>query len=134
MELEKPVARTTICTLAGIVAVALLLLLTPSHPFAAKGIVLPAATIPAPIAADLVTIYDNVPDFHFRRMGQVRAELAFDQETPETRAQLIATVKSLAASVGANGVVVHLFVANNSLSNTLSFVGTAIAVSKGKKS
>jgi len=118
--------RTLICTLAGVLAVILLLVLTPHHSFTPKGIALPAKTVRSPISPDQVTIYQEAPTDAFTRLGQVRVELGFEQLGKETKIDLFQKVRALAASLGANGVVLQLLVPNDGVRHTVTFIGMAI--------
>lgn len=118
--------RHLICTLIGLIGVVVVVALTPRLSFLPKGMVLPAKTIRKPISASQVMIYREPPSGEVERLGQVRAELAFKVESQSVRDQLIKKIKRMAASIGANGVVVRLFVENDGMKNVLTFIGTAI--------
>ncbi|OGT43304.1 MAG: hypothetical protein A3F13_07595 [Gammaproteobacteria bacterium RIFCSPHIGHO2_12_FULL_40_19] len=118
--------RVLICTLAGIVAVALLLLFVPIQEFSAKGIILPAKQVRAAISPESVIIYSQTPQANFTRLGEVRAEIEFSVLDATVKDKLFEKVKTMAASVGANGVIINLMLPNNGVRQMLTFIGTAI--------
>lgn len=119
-------ARVLICTLAGILAVLILIITTPKQEFVAKGILLPAQQVRTPISPERVMIYSQAPQINFTRLGEVRAEIAFSTLDATTKEKIFEKVKTMAASVGANGVVINLMVPNDGVSHMLTFIGTAI--------
>lgn len=121
-------ARVTICTLAGILAVLILLILTPKQEFAAKGILLPAKQVRAQISPENVVIYSEMPQTNFMRLGELRAEIEFSALDATVKEKLFEKVKTMAASVGANGVIINLMVPNDGVSHMLTFIGTAIYI------
>ena len=117
-----------ICTLAGILAVVCLMLFAPKQTFDAKGIVLPAKEVRAASSPESVVIYSQAPEDNFVRVGEVRAEMAFSILDATTKEKLFEKIKTVAASVGANGVIINLMVPNDGVSHMLTFIGTAIYV------
>ena len=105
-----------------------MLAFVPRPDYSPHGLVLPAKTVRAPISADQVTIYHQAPPGNLQTLGQIRVEYAFNALNVHTRDVLFAKVKSLAASVGANGVVVTALVPGDNLRKVLTFFGTAIYV------
>lgn len=124
--------RTLICTVFGLAAVFLLWMFIPHQIFVPKGIVLPAEHIRAPISPNSVKIYSEPPIGNYQTLGSVRTELTFDVLDTKTKDLLIQKVKTLAASVGANGVIVTLLVPNNGVRQMLMFIGTAIYTSSDR--
>lgn len=118
--------RVLICTIAGLLAVTLLIALTPRQTFLPKGIVLPAKITRAPISPDQVTIYNQAPSSDFTRLGDIHIEQAFTVLNAQTRDLLIQKVKEMAASIGANGVIVTLLMPNDQLRKMIVFYGAAI--------
>ena len=123
--------RTIVCTAAGLLATALLISMTPREHFTPKGIALPAQTVQAPISPSDVVMRLGRPlqTDNFVVLGQVRAEVSY--KTPnadhETNEALLAKAKSLAASLGANTVVVNV-IAPAGIPKTLTLIGTAVYV------
>ncbi|MDP1574560.1 MAG: hypothetical protein Q8L78_06480 [Coxiellaceae bacterium] len=107
-------------------------MVTPSAHYEPQGIILPAKIVRAPTSADDVVIYHQAP-FGVKDLGQIRVEFAFKTLNTQVRDDLLAKVKALAASVGANGVVVNVLVPGEGVRQVLSFVGTAVYVSGSKK-
>ena len=107
-------------------------MLTPTAHYAPQGIILPAKVVRAPTSADDVVIYHQAP-LSAQDLGQIRVEFAFKALNTDVRDDLLAKVKALAASMGANGVVVTVFVPGDGVRQVLSFVGTAVYVSGSKK-
>src|SRR3989338_1091916 len=118
--------RNIVCTLVGIIAVIGLIMTTPKAIFSPKGMLLPAKQVRAPIPASAVKIYHQAPQSDFQVLGKVHAELHFTVLNTQTQDALLAKVKSLAAQVGANGVVIELLVPNDGVTHVLTFIGTAI--------
>lgn len=121
-------ARTLICTVAGLLAVGLLIASTPKITLAPKGLALPAEKVFSAISPDQVVIYNIAPQRHFLTLGKINIEQGFDQLTPQTKAMLFQKVKEAAASLGATGVVVNTLVPVNSLRQMIFFRGTAIYI------
>lgn len=119
--------RTVVATVAGCIATAFFIFSTPNYCYVPHGIALPSAARSA-ISADQVTIYEDAPYGNIVRVGEVRAELAYHTLTPETKKPLFDQVKKLAASMGANGVVVNVLLTGGELKNILTFVGTAVYI------
>lgn len=120
--------RTLVCTVVGIFAVILLIAITPKEQFESKGMALPSAHIRTPISPDSVVITRESLQENARPLGQVRAEIAFSGTLNlETRHQLFEKVKELAASLGANTVVITALVPGG-ISNIVTFVGTAFYI------
>ena len=124
--------RTTVCTLAGLFAVLCVFVFAPHKPFSPYGIILPTEHVRAAISPDDVIIYNNAPIGKIQKLGQVRAELSFYNMSDETRDTLFHKIKTLAASVGANGVVINYMVPDNGVRHMLMFVGTAIYLPRSK--
>lgn len=120
--------RTAICILAGMLALLFLFMLTPKHLLLPKGIALPAQTVRASITPDQVTIYHQAPHVNFTRLGDVRVELGFRLLNAQTKDLLLEKVKTLAASLGANGVIVNFAEPYNGIRPIFPFYGTAIYV------
>jgi len=121
-------ARTILCTLAGLLAVGFLILLTPREVLLPKGMVLPAEQTRAPISADQVTIYHQTPQTQFTRLANLSVEQGFTALNAKTKTLLIQKIKNMAASIGANGVIVTLLMPYNGVRQMLVFRGTAIYV------
>jgi len=119
-------SRTLVCTVVGLLAVGLLLLLTPSQHFLPKGIALPAKTTLPATSAKQITIYLRPPAGHFVKVGQVRAEMHFNTLNPKMKKKLFDQVKSLAATLGANGVIIRLLEPDDGVRHMITFMGMAI--------
>lgn len=123
--------RTIVCTAAGLLATALLISMTPREHFIPKGIALPAQQLRAPILPNDVSLRMGQPleTQNYVLMGQVRVEMSYKTANPDvaTREALLAKAKSLAASLGANTVVVNV-IAPAGIPNTLTLIGTAVYV------
>lgn len=125
--------RVVICTVAGLFAVLFLLAMTPKHVHEPHGIVLPEKKVRAPISADEVKIYEAPPVGFLQRLGSIRVELAFDDLNAQTRDRLLDKAKSLAASIGGNGVVVKVLVPSDGVRHVLTLMGTVVYIpNKGK--
>lgn len=121
--------RTTICTLAGALAVAVVIALTPQNHFSPHGILLPVQNVRSPISADQVVIYTHAPKTTFARLGTVSVEQKYRTLDAETKDTLFLKVKTLAAGVGANGVIINAFEPNNTeVGAVLAFIGTAVYI------
>lgn len=121
--------RTAICTLAGVAAVVCIVALTPTPSFSPQGIILPAQHVRAPIAVDQVRIYNEAPSVAFDRLGTISVEAHFKAVDSSAKEALFQKVKALAASVGANGVVINIFEPNNTeVGPVVSFLATAVYV------
>lgn len=120
--------RVLICTVAGLLAVALLIVFVPQQPLLPKGMVLPAQKTRAAISPDQVTIYSQAPAGDFTRLGDISIEQGFTVLNEQTKALLMQKVKELAAQIGANGVIVTMLMPNDGLRQMLVFRGAAIYV------
>jgi hypothetical protein len=120
--------RAWVCTIVAALALFVLIGFTPKQVFLPKGIVLPAEKVFPAISADSVTIYTQAPDVSMTRLGMVRAEVEFNTLTPQTKEQLFQKVKTMAASIGANGVVINLLVPDDRVRHMLTFIGTAVYI------
>ena len=119
-------ARATICTLGGLVVIALILAFTPRPIVTAKGNALPAEKIFPAVSAKNVMIYAQAPQSHYTTVGTVNAEIKFKTVTVQTKEALFQKVKSLAATLGANGVIMNMLVPDDGMEHMLAFYGTAI--------
>ena len=121
--------RNIIATLCGLAAVCAILAFTPRSHIVPAGILLPAKIVRAPINTDQVIIYHQTPSEHFTVLGAVHIEQRFVTLDPATRDKLLQAVKTEAASVGANGVVIDVFEPNQTeVGDVLTFMGTAIDI------
>lgn len=120
--------RTLVCTLAGLLAVVCLVAFAPRQVFTPKGIILPSEHVRAAISPDDVSILKQAPEGNFQTLGQVHVELGFDTLSKQTRDQEFQKVKALAASVGANTVVINLLVPDDGVRHVLTFIGTALYI------
>lgn len=120
--------RTLICTAAGLLAVAFLILLAPRQPLLPKGIVLPAQQTRAPISPDQVTIYRQPPQQTFTSLGSMSVEFGFNTLNAKTKTLFIQKIKQMAANAGANGVIIRLLMPYNGLRQMLIFRGIAIDI------
>ena len=110
--------------------------MTPRDHFAAKGILLPAQHVRPAISPNDVVIAEKALPNNFQELGHIRVELAFKTMNAKTRDELLQKVKSLAASVGANTVVVNMMVPGG-ITHMVTFIGTAVYIpskSEGAKS
>lgn len=125
--------RTLICTLAGLLAVFILIALTPKQILLPKGIALPAEkTLPA-ISSDQVTIYHHSsPPSSFITLGRLSIEEGYNPANQDTKTELFQKIKSLAASLGANGVIVTLMIPTTMLRPMIVFRGIAIRTTAKK--
>ena len=108
-----------------------LLVFTPRHSLNPKGIVLPATekTFPA-VSPDLVKIYKDIPDQDYQVVATIRAEQGFvPLKDKQSQEKLIDYVKTLAGSVGANGVIIRWFVPDQGVQKAFTFVGQAVRFS-----
>jgi predicted aconitase len=122
--------RSFICAACGILAVLLILLLAPTNQLIAHGIALPASTDQrAAVSPTDVTLYHEEPFEDFKVVGQVRGEISIGSLEQDTQQQLTNDMKALAASMGANGIIVQLFVPDTGVQHAYTFIGTAIHVS-----
>lgn len=122
-------SRHLICTLVGALALICVLLLTPKSNYVPHGIILPAKTVRAAIDPDQVTLYEHDPVNEQQVLGHISIEMALNQLNEATRDAMLAKIRALAASVGANGVVVNVFVPGDGVRKLLIFMGTAIYAS-----
>ncbi|OGT48104.1 MAG: hypothetical protein A3E82_07060 [Gammaproteobacteria bacterium RIFCSPHIGHO2_12_FULL_38_11] len=120
--------RTLVCTLAGLLAVICLVALAPRQVFTSKGIILPAEHVRSAISPHDVSILQQAPEGNFQSLGQVHVELGFNTLSTQTRDQIFQKVKILAASVGANTVIINLLVPDDGMRRVLTFIGTAIYI------
>ena len=120
--------RTLTCTFIGLLVLAAMLMLTPKHPYSPCGIALPSKITHASIPNNEVAILRQAPSGNFQTLGEVRAEMAFNQLDTETQDRLLDYVKTQAAKLGANGVVINVFVPGDGLRSHLTFIGTAISI------
>lgn len=128
-------ARTIIATLAGLLVVILIILVTPRMSFTAKGNALPAEKIFPATSADNVKIYNQAPQTYFTTLGTINAEIKFDTAvTDQTKAALFQKVKSLGATLGANGVIINILAPDNGVAHMLYFNGVAIYTARSKNS
>ncbi len=126
-------ARTIIATLAGLIVVTLIISLTPRMTFTTKGNALPAEKIFPATSADNVKIYNQAPQSNYTILGTVNAEIKFNTAvTDKTKEALFQKVKSLAASLGADGVITNMLVPDNGIAHMLYFNGVAIYTARSK--
>lgn len=122
--------RSLVCTVFGVLAVWVLVLLAPKHVLAPKGILLPTQNKALPaISSNQVTIYHQPPLMNYQVLAHVRAEKGFGASPGEKPKQALLTyVKQLAGSIGANGVIVRYLVAGEGVTKAYTFLGEAIHV------
>lgn len=125
--------RTIICTLVGLLALSVLLISAPKDVASPRGMVLPAKVVRPAISADQVHIYHQAPSVAFTRLGDVRVEYKFSALDSASQDVVLQKAKNLAASIGANGIVVNLFVPAYMVGPVLTFMGTAIYVPSATK-
>ncbi len=118
-----------VCSLIGVLAVVLLLWLIPPQNYEPKGILLPGRLVRAPISPEQVTIYPRALAKNYQVLGEIRVEQGFQTLDDETRDRLLQRVKQMAASVGANGVIVKFLSPDEGVRKVITFVGTAVYVS-----
>ena len=118
--------RVLVCTLAGLLGVILLLVFSPSSPCTPKGIALPAKKTLTEASRDTVVVYKQAPQSNFTIVGMVNAQIKFNTLNVQTEEALFQKVKTLAATLGANGVIVRALVPDNSIGHRLIFYRTAI--------
>lgn len=119
-------ARVVVSVLAGIAALIALFLSVPQFHQNPKGIALPSRDVRAAISPDHVVVYNEFPSGAVTRLGQVRVEMAFNTLDPATKEKLLQEVRVLAATMGANGVVINMLVPSTGVGQKLTFIGTAI--------
>ncbi len=120
--------RVLICTVLALLSVCAVFLLAPTQDFSPKGILLPAEKVFPPISADQVTIYTQAPQAHVTQLGVVRVEVEFHTLNEQTKEMLFQKVKEMAATVGANGVIVTMLVPDDGVRHMLTFIGNAVFV------
>lgn len=120
--------RTLICTVAGLLAVVLLVLSTPKTPLLPKGIARPAEKILPPVPTQQVKLYSAMPT-NALVLGKISIEQGFDTLNESTKTALIEKIKTLSAQLGANGVVVNAMMPVKGLRQMIIFRGTAVSVS-----
>jgi len=124
--------RHLTCTLVGVLALFALSVVIPKTHFSPQGIVLPEKITLSPSSPSDIVLYHEQPA-HAQVLGRLRVEYAVKSMTDETRNELMKKVNALAASVGANGVVVTLLLPGDGVRKLLIFYGTAIYVPGSKK-
>lgn len=125
--------RTISCTLVGLLFLCALLLAAPKKIESPKGMVLPVKTVRSAISADQVHIYHQVPAVAFTRLGDVRVELHFSTLNSEAQNAVFQKAKKLAASIGANGVIINMLLPSDMVGPVLTFMGTAIYIPSAAK-
>lgn len=125
--------RSVICGGLGILAVSFLLFSTPAQTFSPHGIILPAKHTRSPIAPNQVVVYQQEPTITYQALGEVRVEQGFHVPDAASRDRLIQHVKEMAASIGANAVIMKVFVPDDGLRKVFTFIGTAIYIPNQSK-
>lgn len=121
-------ARTLICTVVGLIAVMMLIAFSPTQTPTPKGIILPAKHVRAAISPNSVVIYSEPLQAKSLKLGKIRVELAYQNLNEQTKAIVLQKVKSLAASVGANGVIVDYVLTRDDIGRIVTLMGTAVYV------
>ena len=125
--------RTVICAALGVLAVILLVALTPSHISKPRGIVLPASKdVYSSVPPENVHVYHSQPleMSAAKTIGQVRAEVAIQDSASDAKNNLISYVKQLAGAAGANGVIVFEMVPGSGIQKAITFIGEAVLLPK----
>jgi hypothetical protein len=101
-------SRVTVSVVIAAIAVVLLVWATPSHPFKPKGIILPAAKVRKPTAASAVAIFMNPPQ-NSQKLGTIQIEMHYGSKSRVAEKAIMQFARRLAATVGANGIVIKRF-------------------------
>jgi len=104
----KNAQRTWITAIIGLAAVGLVIWLSPSPNYQARGILLPAQRIRPPISPNSVTLLSD-PPFAGKVMGYINIERHYPASGNLAQRQIDQLAQKLAAQVGANTVVVNNF-------------------------
>lgn len=109
--------RVWLCVSLGLIAVIILLLTNLHHPILPKGIVLPAKKTLTPRHPSQVMFYQGLASEN-QKLGYVNIELhAYKNQNPKEAEQaVLSKARKLAASVGANGIIVNQFFRTSAMS------------------
>jgi len=116
-QVSNPQQRLWVSVGIGLLAVIILLFTVPSHPLVPKGIILPAKKTLSPTAPADVLFYQGTPGDN-QKLGYISIELHVHkgQSPKQAESAVLDKAKALAASVGANGVVVNQFFRTRAMS------------------
>ncbi len=108
MRSESTLSQTVAVVLALLVVLAMMHFI-PKPAFAPHGIILPAKVIKAPISPNQVRIYRALPA-EYQKLGRITIEMhaARGANQRVDQARMVVKAQSLAATVGANGMVFNL--------------------------
>lgn len=120
--------RSVIGSIIGILAVSCLLLLAPKQTLLPKGIALPAKTIRPAIASSMVVLYQQIPTNSVENLGKISIEKSAAIDDAASRKLIIEKAKTLAAQIGANGMIINYFEPHpaEGMGQVFTFIGTAI--------
>lgn len=105
---ENTTARTWVSLLAGVVIVLLVFWLMPAQRFTPRGLVLPAKSTLSPTKSNKIVFYNDEPG-NYKVLGLIRVQRHFKQGSLLGQKTVAQKAKALAATLGANGVIVKLF-------------------------
>lgn len=105
-----PHQRSLISLFAGLIIVLIIYFLVPTMAIAPRGILLPINKLMPAIAPEQVTFYKNASlEVAYQRIGYINVQYHSVQPTAVDEQVLADYVRQLAASRGANGVIITLF-------------------------
>lgn len=121
--------RSIGCAAIGVLAVVLLLMLTPHHAYLPKGIALPATQKSYPsVPVSQVNVYHQIPSADFQVVAQIRAEMGFQDPSSDSQNTLISYAKQLAAEQGANALVIRAIVPDDGVQKAYTLIADALRV------
>lgn len=118
--------RVWISSIIGLIAVVLVVVLSPSPNYQARGILLPSKEVRTPISPSAVVQLPNRP-FNGKVMGHINIERHYPASAQTAHKEIAELAKRLSAQVGANGFVVSLFRIGQVTSTTFIYVFQATA-------
>jgi len=102
--------RSIISAVIAVIIVAFIYFLVPATQITPQGILLPVKNVLSALPPQQVVFYDkdNLP-LAYQKIGYLNVQFHSQSVTTQSEKQLEAYVRQMAASAGANGVVVYLF-------------------------
>ena len=102
--------RSTVAVVAALLIIAIIYFLVPSKPDTPKGIFLPSDKLMTPVSLNSVNFFSpNSLPMAYRKIGQISVMLHSVDATVQGQIAIETYAKQLAASAGANGIIVTLF-------------------------